>query len=124
MSFNQQILDRISEQYNKMEDFGPGPLYIAIAELIAQGNHILAHNMAAQAGAIHLNDDPFIVEGTTTNNQVFVEVVRRAAFEDAAQAELPYRTFIMRFAEFISDFGVRILQSDLSHVQAANDDNT
>lgn len=119
-SFAKQTFDRLQDLYNGMEDFGPAPLFIAIAELTRQGQDGLVFGLAVEASNIH-GVETFIVEGETTNNQVFLECFRRVVFDTEMGLE---NTAIASVATYLTDFARRYVDGTMAEQfipEAAND---
>lgn len=126
-NFATEAFARLQKQYNAMDDFGPGPLFAVIQELIADGNQGPAMAVAGMSALINMNSDPFIVEGETSNNEVFIEVMRRVFFHEDVDSLTPeyrdsYRRSIMQMSVFLSDFGHRVNVMMLPAKGAANDE--
>lgn len=111
--FGQQTFARIKAQYEAMEDFGAGVLYAAISEMLLDNRPDIALALAVDAAAIHSSED-FIVEGETTNNEVFLEVFRRNFFqpiETVPEADRPlWRSTVSHMGTWLTTFGFRIAQ--------------
>lgn len=109
MSFASQTFERIKKMYDDMDEFGPAPLYAVISFLLEAGQTDIAHACLTEAASIHGMED-FIVEGTTRNNDVFLEVFRRVSFAELAPGEdaAQYREIIRFMGEFLTQFAVTL----------------
>lgn len=114
MSLFEQTFQRLSALYDTIEDFGPGVLHFITYELLCQDKADLATAVAITAANIYAPDDTFIVEGETTNNQVFVEVFRRIVqtsfkdHEDDPEAMLQKRQMVLWVANYLTQYAANL----------------
>jgi hypothetical protein len=107
--FATQTFERLARMANDMGEFGPAPLYAAIGHLLEDDQPDLAYACLAEAASIH-GDEEFIVEGVTTNNEVFMEIFRRVSFTPPTPAEFQadngalYRKLVIYMANFLTGF--------------------